>query len=195
MSNVALILTKVMNMADLTNADYLALKSIYELGDEVQMHIADKLLKKSALKFNESVMALMSKMPEHLEEQRRKKEEEERGLTASDATANETQSLVNGTGVDATQLNSTRMPTSAASSRMSMGGDMIDLDFKKLGRGGKKSNRTLGVTRNEESNVTEVAEETQVAKEDEPVENTVVENTVVEKTVGKNRRSNKMLFV
>jgi hypothetical protein len=88
---------------------------------------------------------------------------------------------------------------------MSMGGDMIDLDFKKLGRGGKKSNRTLGVTRNEESNVTEVAEETQVAKEDEPVENTVVENTVVEntvventvveKTVGKNRRNNKMLFV
>ena len=65
-------------MANLKNADYLALKSIYELGDEVQMHIADKLLKKSALKFNESVMALMSKMPEHLEEQRRKKEEEDR---------------------------------------------------------------------------------------------------------------------
>ncbi len=65
-------------MANLKNADYLALKSIYELGDEVQMHIADKLSKKSALKFNKSVMALMSKMPEHLEEQRRKKEEEER---------------------------------------------------------------------------------------------------------------------
>lgn len=168
---------KIMNMADLSNADYLALKSIHELVDEVQMHISDKLIKKSAIKFSESVMAFMSKKPEYEEEQRRKKEEEERGSRTQQDTSNETQILANGNEADATQMNSTRLSTTTkGSNRLSMGAEMIDLDFKGLGRGAKKanSNRTLSVTKIEESTVN--ADETEVENE------TVVEK---DKSVGK----------
>lgn len=64
---------KVMQMADLTSADYLALKNLYELTDEVQMHIAEKAVKKSALRFNELINALMITKPEYQEEQENKK--------------------------------------------------------------------------------------------------------------------------
>lgn len=163
---------KIMSMADLSNADYLALKSIHELADEVQMHISDKLIKKTAIRFSESVMAFMSKKPEYEEEQRRKKEEEERGLSTQQETSNETQILANGNETDATQMNSTRLSTTTTgSNRLSMGAEMIDLDFKGLGRGAKKanSNRTLSVTKIEESNVnadeTEDENETAVEKD------------------------------
>jgi len=63
-----------MQMADLGNADYLALKGIWELADEVHMHIGDKLVKKSALRFSEMVHGMMVKRPEYEEEQKRKKE-------------------------------------------------------------------------------------------------------------------------
>ncbi len=65
---------KVMQMADLGNADYLALKGIWELADEVHMHIGDKLVKKSAVRFSEMVHGMMVKRPEYEEEQKRKKE-------------------------------------------------------------------------------------------------------------------------
>jgi len=65
---------KVMQMADLANADYLALKGIWELTDEVQMHIGDKLVKKTAVRFNEVIHGMMVKKPEYEEEQKRKTE-------------------------------------------------------------------------------------------------------------------------
>ena len=61
---------KVLQMADLTGADYLSLKSIHELTDEVHLHIQDKLVKKSAVKFNEMVYGLMIKKPEYEKEKK-----------------------------------------------------------------------------------------------------------------------------
>ena len=58
-------------MADLTEADYLSLKEIHQLANEVHEHIQDKNLKKTAKKFVETVYTLLEKMPEYLEEQKK----------------------------------------------------------------------------------------------------------------------------
>ena len=172
---------KVLNMADLTNAEFLSLNSIYELVNNIQTHITSKNLLSSAFKFKKNVMALMNKKQKYLEEQRWKKEKE-RGVTEHNETVNETQSLVNDNETGTTQLNLTKIFTSTTSNnRLSMSEDMIDLDFKKLGRERKKLNLTLGVTMIEESNVTKVADGIQVARKDEQVENAVVEITIGKK--------------
>jgi hypothetical protein len=65
---------KILQMADLSGADYMGLKSIHELIDEVQLHIQDKLVKKVAIKFNENIFSLMVKKPEYEAEQKMNKQ-------------------------------------------------------------------------------------------------------------------------
>jgi predicted house-cleaning noncanonical NTP pyrophosphatase (MazG superfamily) len=62
---------KIIQMTDLTEADYLSLKEIHQLANEVHEHIQDKNLKKTAKKFVETIFGQLEKMPEYLEEQRK----------------------------------------------------------------------------------------------------------------------------
>ncbi len=61
---------KIIQMTDLSEADYLSLKEIHQLANEVHEHIQDKSLKKTAKKFVETVHVLLEKLPEYLEEQK-----------------------------------------------------------------------------------------------------------------------------
>ena len=62
---------KIIQMTDLSEADYLSLKEIHQLANEVHDHIQDKNVKKTAKKFVDTVFAQLSAMPDYLEEQRK----------------------------------------------------------------------------------------------------------------------------
>jgi hypothetical protein len=62
-------------MADLSSADYISLKDIVQLTHDIHEHIEDRLIKKTAIKYWETVNELMMKKPEYLEEQERKKQQ------------------------------------------------------------------------------------------------------------------------
>ena len=63
---------KIIQMADLSEADYMSLNEIHQLANEVHDHIQDKNVKKTAKKFADTVFTMLSQMPEYIEEQRKK---------------------------------------------------------------------------------------------------------------------------
>lgn len=60
-------------MADLTEADYYALKEIEHLAEQVHEFIDERFNKKTAKKFWESIEALLAKKPEYLDEIEKKR--------------------------------------------------------------------------------------------------------------------------
>lgn len=69
---------KILQMADLNEADYFALKEIERLAEQVHEFIDERFNKKTAKKFWESIEALLAKKPEYLEEIERKRLEAEK---------------------------------------------------------------------------------------------------------------------
>lgn len=134
---------KVLQMADLTEADYLSLKNIHQLAEEVYEHIDDKLIKKMAKKFEENVLGLLSKKPEH-------------------------QQLLD----QSKQMEKTRQEdTDKTIQNDSLSSEIIDHEFPKILKKTSKTNKTLTRTLNETNKT--VCERTQVSRRSSPRTNRV----------------------
>jgi condensin complex subunit 3 len=81
---------KIILMADLSGADYLSLKDLYQLAQDVNEHVQDKLVKKTSQKFVENVFALMTSKQEFREEQERKETEQIKENTTIQNNDNDT---------------------------------------------------------------------------------------------------------
>lgn len=120
---------KILQMADLSDADYLSLKNIHQLAEEVHEHIDDKLVKKMAKKFEEHVLEILSKKPEHTQLFTEPKKIEQTLQNDIDTTIQNDKTIQND----------------------SLSNEMIDLEFPKINKKSSKSNKTLTRTMNENS--------------------------------------------
>ncbi|RNA26517.1 hypothetical protein BpHYR1_034644, partial [Brachionus plicatilis] len=113
---------KLLQMADLSDADYLSLKNIHQLAEEVHEHIDDRLIKKTAKRFEESVLAMLIKKPEHRQ-------------------------LLDETKPPAEQLDQDDKDKTIQNDSLSS--ELIDHQFPKIIKKPSKSNKTLTRTMNE----------------------------------------------
>lgn len=129
---------KVLQMADLSEADYLSLKNIHQLAEEVYEHIDDKLVKKMAKKFEENVCDILSKKPEHTHIFKEAKQTEQTCQNDGDKSI-QNDSLAN---------------------------EMIDHEFPKINKKSSKSNKTMTRTINETSKT--VCDTTEISRRSSP---------------------------
>jgi hypothetical protein len=135
---------KILNMLDLSNADYYSLKDIKKLSEEVEDHISDKLLKKVVTKYKEGIHDLLIKKPEYKND-----ENAEQEVTVQEQ--NET--VVNKEG---RTLEKTVLKNSSAhnSSTLNASDIVVDHDFVKIKKKTKNKDATLKNTTVNETNKT-----------------------------------------
>ena len=136
---------KVLQLADLSEADYVSLKSIHELVDEIHMHIEDKALKKTAKRYADSLHDMLKKMPDYVapdadQQQSQASTDAPPPLNNKDTTsANEPHAdLVEQVAV---------ADTSASSSSAAVD-EIIDPNFRKLIKSSKASKNTASAASN-----------------------------------------------
>jgi condensin complex subunit 3 len=138
---------KIIQMADLTSADFYSLKEIYELAQEIEDHIDDRMIKKTATKYCETILNLLKRLPQYQKEERERLEKQRREEEGNVTTLNNTTTTTTAQ-IDKTIQNETTQndKSTVNSSQSSSGGDLIDLEFRKLNKT-KKTNDTVVSTR------------------------------------------------
>jgi len=124
-------------MSDLTDADYYSLKDIFQLSNDVHDHIQDKLIKKTAKKFSETVETLLQSKPEYLQEQEQARKAEVEAAAASliDKPNEQTETEQTQAETTSTQLNDETMVDQNNTldlKKKRLSTDMIDHSFKPI---------------------------------------------------------------
>lgn len=121
-------------MADLNDADYVSLKEIYKLSEEIADQIEDRLLKKTASKFSETLHALLVKKPEYKREQEAeqlKTQDMPPPVSESTERGDETQPATN-----QTMQQTNEQDTAAGAISSDSSDEMVDPEFSKINKKG-----------------------------------------------------------
>lgn len=138
---------KILNMFDLSNADYYSLKEIKKLSEEVEAHISDKLLKKVVTKYKEGIHEMLVKKPEYKNDQNKEQET---------STQEQDETVVNRDGVRKSMLEKSVLKNSSAHNTSSLNSSdiAVDYDFVKIKKKAKNKDSTLKNTTVNETNKT-----------------------------------------
>lgn len=175
---------KIILMADLSGADYLSLKDLYQLAQDVNEHVQDKLIKKSSQKFVENVFALLTSKKEFKEEQERKERAGEQKQNDEDNT------LIQNDGREVDQQEEVDQKVDDADKSADL---MIDHGFQKLKKKTNKSNASIASSTMITSSKLEqdTSKMTTTSKIDETMEDNNVDQqneTQIEKITANTRR-------
>jgi hypothetical protein len=122
-------------MSDLTDADYYSLKDIFQLSNDVHDHIQDKLIKKTAKKFSETVQTLLQSKPEYIQEQEQARKAEIEAASLIDKPNEQPENEPTQAEITHTQSNEDTVidqNNTSDSKKKRLSTDMIDHSFKPI---------------------------------------------------------------